>query len=218
MTENYMSTNQAIKFHLTNHHPAEGIHIYSGFVAALGDARAATGRDEFGRKVDHTKFGCWLGAIGYMALLDQIGSCFKPKQKPYESGTSIHKALRYFTNLTNGEIEALYALRCSFAHDFSLHNINENRASRTHRFRVGVGSSKRIVVLPSVRWDGNYESKNLEDFTTINLEGFGDLVENICQQLCILVDNDELDVVLPGGSNELLHRYSIYTLTEDSLT
>src|SRR3989304_5474784 len=117
MTENHMSTNQAIEFHLTNHPPAEGIHIFSGFVAALRDARTATGRDEFGRKVDHTKFGCWLGVIGYMALLDQIGTCFKPKQKSYESETSIHKALKYFSNLSDDEIEALYALRCSFAHD-----------------------------------------------------------------------------------------------------
>jgi hypothetical protein len=214
MTKNHISTNQVIEFHLTNHSPAEGIHTFSGFVAALSDARAATGRDEFGKNVDNTKLGCWLGAIGYMALLDQIGTCFKPKQKSYESGTSIHRALKYFSNLSDDEIEAVYALRCSFAHDFSLHNIKKDKPSRTHRFRVGIGSSKRAVALPSVLWDGNYESKNLKDFTTINLEAFGDLVENICQQLSILANSDELDVVLPGGTDELLHRYSIHTLTD----
>jgi len=214
MTENHMPSNQAIEFHLTNHPPAEGIHVFSGFAAALRDARRVTGRDELGRKVDHTKHGCWLGAIGYMALLDQIGTCFKPKQQSYENGNSIRKALKYFSNLSDDEIEALYALRCCFAHDFSLHNINKEKQSRTHRFRVGVGASTHIVTLPSVRWDGNYESKNLDDFTVINLEAFGDLVESICQQLFTLANSDELEIVLPGGSDELLQRYSIFTLTD----
>ena len=179
MTEKHMSSKQAIELHLTNHPPAEGIRVFFGFAAASRDARKVTGRDELGKKVDHTKHGCWLGAIGYMALLDQIGTCFKPKQKSYENGNSIRKTLKYFSNLSDDEIEALYALRCCFAHDFSLHNINKEKQSRTHRFRVGVGASTHIVILPSVRWDGNYESKGLDDFTAINLEAFGDLVESI---------------------------------------
>ena len=72
-----------------------------------------------------------------------------------------------------------------------------------------------FVSLPSVRWDGNYESKSLDDFTAINLEAFGDLVESICHQLLTLASNDELETVLPGGSDELLHRYSIFTLTNE---
>lgn len=214
MTEKYMSSKQAIEVHLTNHPPTEGIHVFSGFAAALGDARKITGRNEIGNKVDHTKHGCWLGAIGYMALLDQIGTCFKPKRKSHENGNSIRRALKYFSNLSDDEIEALYALRCCFAHDFSLHNINKEKPSRTHRFRVGVGASTHIVTLPSLHWDGNYESKSLDDFTLINLEAFGDLVESICEQLSTLAKSDELEIVLPGGSDELLHRYSIYTLTD----
>lgn len=214
MTEKRISSKQAIELHLTDHPPAEGIHVFSGFVAALKDARIVTGHDKLGKKVDHTKHGCWLGAVGYMALLDQIGTCFKPKQISLENGNSIRKALKYFSNLSDDEIEALYALRCCFAHDFSLHNVNKEKQSRTHRFRVGVGTSTHIVTLPSVRWDGNYESKNLDDFTIINLEAFGDLVESICQQLSTLAETDKLEIVLPGGSEELLHRYSIHTLTD----
>ena len=213
IAEKYLPAEEAIKIHLSKHPPREGIHIFSGFTAALRDARTVTGRDELGRKFDHTKHGCWLGAIGYMALLDQIGTCFKPKQKSYEHGNSIRKALRYFSNLSDDDIDALYALRCGFAHDFSLHNINRRKPSLTHRFRVGVGASTDIVSLPRVRWDGNYESKNQDDFTTINLEAFGDLVESICQRLLALTNNDQLEVVLPGGSDELLRRYSIFTLS-----
>jgi len=214
MTGQYMPAEEAIKIHLSKHPAREGIHIFSGFTAALRDSRAATGRDEFGNKVAPTKYGCWLGAIGYMALLDQIGTCFKPKQKPYESGNSIRKALKYFSNLSDDEIEALYALRCSFAHDFSLHNIKKDKPSRTHRFRVGIGASTHVVTLPTIRWDGNYESENLDNFTTINLEAFGDLVEDICHQLFTLASRDELEIILSGGSDELFHRYSIYTLTD----
>ncbi len=214
MTEKHMPSKQAIELHLTNHPPTEGVHVFSGFAAALRDARKVTGRDELGNKVDHTKHGCWLGTIGYMALLDQIGTCFKPKQKPYENGNSIRKALKYFSNLSDDEIEALYALRCCFAHDFSLHNINKEKQCRTHRFRVGVGASTHIIILPIVRWDGNYESKSPDDFTAINLEAFGDLVESVCHQLLSLASSDELEIVLPGGSDELLHRYSMFTLTD----
>jgi hypothetical protein len=214
MTEKRMSSKQAIELHLTNHPQAEGIHVFSGFAAALTDARIVTGRDKLGKKIDRTKHGCWLGVVGYMALLDQIGTCFKPKQKSHENGNSIRKALKYFSNLSDDEIEGLYALRCCFAHDFSLHNVNKERQSRTHRFRVGIGTSTHIVMVPSVRWDGDYESKSLDDLTAVNLEAFGDLVENICQQLSTLADTDELEIVLPGGSEELLHRYSIYTLTD----
>lgn len=211
MTEKRISSKQAIELHLSDHPQVEGTHAFSGFAAALKDARIVTGRDELGRKVDHTRHGCWLGAVGHMALLDQIGTCFKPKQKPHENGNSIRKALKYFSNLSDDEVEALYALRCCFAHDFSLHNLNKKRQSRTHRFSVGVGTSTRIVTLPSARWGGDYESKNLNDITAINLEAFGDLVESICQQLSILAGTDELEIVLPGGGEELLHRYSIYT-------
>jgi hypothetical protein len=211
MAEKHIPANLAIKFHLSNHPPSKGIHVFSGFAAALSDARRVTGRNELGRKVDHTKHGCWLGAIGYMALLDQIGTCFKPKQISHENGNPIRKALKYFSKLSDYEIEALYALRCCFTHDFSLHNINKKKQSLTHRFRVGVGTSTHIVTLPSVCWDGNYESKNLDDFTEINLEAFGDLVESICQQLITLANSDKLEIVLPGGSDELLYRYSIIT-------
>ncbi len=185
--------------------------VFSGFVAALGDARLVTGRDTTGKKTDESKHGCWLGAIGYMALLDQIGNCFKPVYVSPESGNSIRKALRYFTTLPDAEIDALYALRCAFAHDFSLYNINHNTPSLTHRFQVGVGGAMKAVLLPMVRWDGDYSNRTVNNVTTVNLEGFGDLVENICRQLSDLADKGELEVVLCGGSDELLQRYSFFT-------
>jgi hypothetical protein len=111
MTEEHILANLAIKLHLSYHPPAEGIHIFSGFTAALRDARTAAGRDELGKKVDHTKYGSWLGAIGYMALLDQIGTCFKPKQQSCETGNSIRNEKSLIELFVNS---SLYHARGSF--------------------------------------------------------------------------------------------------------
>ena len=42
----------------------------------------------------------------------------------------------------------------------------------------------------------------------MNLETFGDLAEEIVKKLFVLAQKVELEVVLPGGSDELLDRYT----------
>ena len=55
----------------------------SSFWAALRDARCATGRNvETGTVVDEAKTGSWLGAIGYLMLLDQIGTAVRRSEAP----------------------------------------------------------------------------------------------------------------------------------------
>jgi len=210
MSENYMPSEIALKLHLLKAPPQNGIQFFSGFMAALGDARSATGRDDLGRSEYPLKHGCWLGAIGYMALLDQIGSCFKPINRPKQNGNTITKALKYFTSLSDAEIDAIYALRCAFAHDYSLYNIN-NRPSLTHRFQVTAGGSLKLVDLPNIVWDGDYANKSPDNVTTINLESFGNMVESICSNIFTLANNNGLEVVLIDGTDELLQRYSYFT-------
>lgn len=218
MSSKYMPEEVAIKYHLSmfRTHPTDDKMIFfSGFTSAFRDARKFTGRDQDnGQKLNVQNFGnlgSWLGAVGYMILLDQIGSCFKPKSSPIEIGNSIWKALRYFTTLSEPEIEAVYALRCAFAHDYSLYNISSpRRPSLTHYFKVCQSPSIPLVTLPKVQWDGNYENKNSENETLINLEALGDQVEQICAQLFELASKNELDVTLNGGSDELILRYSFF--------
>jgi hypothetical protein len=214
MSNKFMPEDQAIKQHLSlfKFHEADPPTLYfSGFTSALRDARKFTGRNpDNGQKLKEQNFGnlgSWLGAIGYMALLDQIGSCFKPKSSSIQIGNTIKKALKYFTTLSDPEIDAVYALRCAFAHDYSLYNIHSN-PSLTHHFGVCQNPVTRFVTLPQEQWDGNYENKNDRNITTINLEALGDTIEQICAQLFELANKNELEVILIGGSDELLQRYS----------
>src|SRR5688572_9476979 len=125
MSHTIMSMRDAILAHLTNiTENTEGL-FFSGYVAGLRDARTITRRNaQTGEKLSAEHFGnpgSWLGAIGYMTILDQIGDCFKPSDKAtIDERNTIKKALMYFTELNSLEIDAIYALRNAFSHDYSL--------------------------------------------------------------------------------------------------
>jgi hypothetical protein len=183
----------------------------SCFVAALRDAREFTGRDpETGIKFLGTNHGCWLGALGYMALLDQIGSCLKPKDKKGVRN-EIEASLKYFSDLSKPEIEAIYALRCAFAHNYSLVNVNA-RQDRRHVFTLGQGDKlPSLVQLPRVPWNGVFEKIGVDSQTRVNLEAFGDLVESACQNARKQAEEGSLEIALAGGVKELLVRYFFTT-------
>ena len=157
-------------------------------------------------------YGSWLGAIGYLSLLDQIGKCFKPSAAvTINNENSISKALKYFaTHIPNAEVDAIYALRNAFAHDYSLYNINNNRPSYTHHFTVLKSPVHPLVRLPQTQWGGNIGNRTQNNMTVINLEALGDTVEQICFRLLQLANNNGLEVTLAGGSDELIQRYSFY--------
>ena len=195
---------------------------YSAYRGALNDARLVTGRSlEDGSLMPD--YPCkppiviWLGALGYIALLDQIGACFKPSHKPrIEKGNSISKALKYFTGLSDAEIDAIYALRCSFAHDYGLSNIKKNKdksidTSLTHRFQVNARNDMPLVSFPTEPWDGVYTNKKPENVTKISLFLLCELVEGICAQLLALAESGNLDVELDKGYDELERRYGFYS-------
>ena len=94
--------------------------------------------------------------------------------------------MQHFTELTALEIKALYALRCAFAHDYSLQNISRQDPTLTHRFAVGVGATAKLISLPSKPWSGDPKTIGTETQTTVNLEALGDLVEEIVIRLCDL--------------------------------
>ncbi len=211
MTERIMPSKNAIIRNFSNFPAKNGILEFSGFNRCLKESREVTGRDpENGTMLNPGKQGSWLGAVGYMALLDQIGSCFKPKDITAIPGNTIKQSLGYFTDLNDHEIDALYALRCAFTHDFSIYNINKKHSSLTHSFSVGVFSNQSVVTLPAVQWDGDYNKTHARYKTAINLSAFGNLVESVCTTLVDLFTNDQLDIVLVCGSDELLQRYSYH--------
>lgn len=171
-----------------------GVEFISSYRAAINGARKLTGRDiNNGRKLakDH---GNWLGALGYLIVIDIIGLLFRIGGKSKNSNNFIY-TLKNFTNLDEKTIHALYALRCSFAHNFSLYNIPNGRTNKKtakslcHHFTVTQGKG-RLVVFSKYAWDG--KEKNKDNCTIINLESLGDLVEEINSKLIAMAKDKKL--------------------------
>jgi hypothetical protein len=120
---------------------------------------------------------------------------------------AISQALGHFTRLEEPSVSALYALRCAFAHDFSLYNVNDKSPSLTHTFAVTEGWYEAVVWPPQSAWDGQLHSRAPETTTTVSLEAFGDLVEIIVTDVRKLASAGEIEVILQGGVSELGARY-----------
>jgi hypothetical protein len=166
--------------------------------------------------------GSWLGALGYMVMLDQVGECFRPASvAPLRNTPDFIKALTYFTEkLPERERLALYALRCCFAHDYSLVNIppegHKNRQALLHHFRLYDDPAPRpLVEFPAAPWDGDITRRSISTATHVNLRGFGDLAESVYARLLDLHRRRELGIALPGGGVELRARYA-FTVWPDA--
>ncbi|WP_417600459.1 hypothetical protein [Owenweeksia hongkongensis] len=212
-----MTDKEVINYHLTNSYiESSSGTFFSGFCGALKDARKMTGRNIYTGAKDGTNhfghLGSWLGTIGYLSLLDQIGGCFRRLSGPEveENKSGIVKALKHFSNLDDNQIDAIYALRNSFAHDFSLQNVGR-RPGLIHHFEVGNSSIEPLIVLPNDYWDGDLESKSKDNLTKINLQALGDEVEKLVKNLIQLNSESKVEIILENGKDELLKRYSFAT-------
>lgn len=221
-----LTEQEAINAHLTlNYISVNGLTFFSALCGGLKDARKMSGRHlDTGEKFpDDTicfndnngpcfkgHLGSWLGTMGYLALLDQIGKCYKPKSKTRITGNSsaIKKSLKYFTALSDDEINIIYALRNAFFHDFSIFNqYNGNN----YFFYLGHDQNAPIVQSPPKPWDGDYDNVDPKSQTWANLEAIGDLVEKIYKDLQYLSSINQLDIELVGGYKELITRYIFAT-------
>jgi len=203
---------QAIDAHLNDRPPitlpdGTKIKVTSGLWACVCDTRNFTGRDSAGKVIDFEKCRSWLGNIGYLVLLDQIGSCFKDRNKAIETGSSIQTALKYFSNISQDEVDAIYALRCALAHDYSLVNKNASRLNLQHQFAL-TGGTGTLMVNPLQPWDGDMLNRSQNNQTLIDLQQLGNLVEDVYAKVLELASRSELEVVLAGGKNELIARYT----------
>lgn len=178
----------------------------SPYMAALIDARKVTSRNiRTGIKLNK-EHGCWLGALGYMALVDHVGGIIKLKNiSPGEN--DFISALKYFTKLNEEERKVLYALRCSFAHNYHLYNNNTKDKDKIHHFTVTSGSkSDSLIIFAQEKWDGDHETKSSRNKTIINLELFGDLVEEMHKNIIKKIEDDKIEVV----NQTLIETYIVY--------
>lgn len=194
--------------------PAEGnVQFFSSLHKGLVDCRSATNRDmQTGEKLADKEHDSWVGALGYLALLDLIGTCLtKDGREPSalaQNNPFVH-ALEVFADLKKEEISALYALRCAFAHDFSLYNIHPTKPELTHYFNLLIDDDAPLVQSAKTTWPGDYKHRPPECATAIGLARIGDLVEGIYADLLRFARNGELAIRLEGGPEELYDRYSV---------
>jgi hypothetical protein len=195
----HINDQEAIRRHITPQPLTVGRRDYSTFTGALTDARHATGRDLLtGQTVRAASPGYWLGSIGYMVLLEQIGKCFRPAGARSTDSRAFVRALELFTDLLSDERLALYALRCCFAHEFRVLNVNTDKPGLTHSFRLTEGDGP-VVRLANPPWSGDFSEESIRE-TVGDLRAFGDMVERIVAELHRLNDRDELRVTLKDGA------------------
>lgn len=214
-----MNRKQLILEHLTLYQPLPDRVEVTTYVAALRDARGimkrnpVTGGPDSSGNNGHE--GSWLGAIGYLVLLDHIGNCFTLKRKRPTERRSLMKAIELFHPETNRDDRfALYALRCAFAHQYCLHHRPKRREKETPtqkaerrllRRQFMVTSKGPLVSQPLKPWRGGFakESNDPRVVTTVNLVKIAELVEIIHRRLVRYAEADKLKIVLPGRSAEL---------------
>ena len=209
MLNDFLNDNQPFKYNGERH--------YSNLVAGIKTCRDATKRDTNTGKVPAGILNGgpenWLGALGYFAILDLIGSAFEKTAGGSRSGSSIEFAIKSFAfDLVQNEdrkVKAIYALRNAFAHDFNLLNTNSKTPELQHKFTVYAVPDPNIVTLPLRPWSGDVSGKNfkdLEDVTFVNLWAFGDMVEEIFRRIKIGINDgtaqSQMDI------STLLNRYT----------
>jgi hypothetical protein len=179
----------------------DGVKWRGSFEAARDDARGATGRDRTtGAVVDHDRGASWLGAVGYLVLLDTIGSALRPVDSPVVGEFGIRAALRHFApEVDADEREAIYALRCSLAHSYGL----IYRRKHTYVFTLVYFPNGDLIRLPEARWNGDLSAIGPEHRTYVNLWALGDLAERVAQTVESLANAGELAIVIPDGAAEL---------------
>ena len=205
----------AIRIHLMGPDlTVPGFRYLSGFTALLKDSRQDGGRDmDTGEIIDEERTGHWLSAVGYLILLDQIGKCFKPKSVP--KGTHPKPAVQSCLSHWSPEISAddsaaIYALRNALVHDYSLFDNKNPKPEYQHIFTLDRMTGQGVVRLPRLRWNGDFAATAGDCRTRVSLTELGNLTESIVAALRE-AGPWGIDVLLDGGSDELLQRYGLLT-------
>jgi len=212
MTPEEIAEQTAIRNYLR---PYDGTVPVSCLDAALGDARTASLRDRYtGAPTDERHSTSWLGAVGYLILIDQIGGTLRlATETEPPPGNPFRRCLRRFTKLNDEEIETLYGLRCALAHDFGLFNPPDGEEGPEQRHRVFTldPGAPGLIVPPPIAWDGKVvpAPDPRQHGTRVNTKRLAQLVEDIVRKLRHLpVDALRVDSGLKDGWDELQVRYS----------
>jgi hypothetical protein len=183
----------------------------SSFRAALGDARGSTGRNvTTGALEDVTQAGSRLGLIAYLCFLDQVGAAiYRPSRGRWRGDTRWVVAAfhSFMPTVRTAEREAIYALRCALAQDYSFMNWHPV-ASMRHRFVLDPRMGP-LARLPRRQWTGlDYGASLVKaDPTFVSMPAVAECAEQIRANVYFAYHEDDLAIALDGGAAELRTRY-----------
>jgi hypothetical protein len=197
----------------------------SSFIAVVRDARAITHRDlDTGAPrspLRQDRAALWPGALLYLVLIDQVGVCFRcsgHRAAPRGTGDTFRTALRHFgvpgvVSSSDSQF-ALWALRCSFAHNYAATNSRSSPHPINHLFELTWSpqpADVAVVTLPSRRWDGDVSK--VAPSTRVNLFRVEELGEHVVRRVRAAARRGDLE---PLCDVEHLHRIYRFTITPSS--
>jgi hypothetical protein len=188
----------------------------STFSAVVRDARRLTGRNTTTGLIENeSRTDSWLGALGYLVMLDQVGECFRPATLPRQAPHpgNVAKALTYFApRVSDGEILVVYALRCAFVHQYGLSNWGDipHAAGLTHSFQLTASATAPLIEFPKMPWTGDLRIAGLPtNQTIVNVRALGNLAESVVATVQETNRAGLLEIELPDGINELSARFTM---------
>ena len=176
----------------------DGSQLWSSLDAGLRDARHVTGRDEStGVVVEEQRTQRWLGVAGYLSILDQLGSVVVAagRRAPTQASPRFKLAAATFCGIRGEDERALWALRNSLIHDFSLINIPTSRSGPTLR-AFSLRTVGAMVEHPAQDWDGTFPVDQGQR-TRVNVREVAEQVERGVERARALYAAGNLDDALP---------------------
>lgn len=151
----------------------------------------------------------FLPLMACYAILDQVGKCYKNKQKsPYthQNANGIKKAAYYFLGYEeNGDLtKTLYGLRNGIVHDASYVSHAKDGSHYWYRWD---DEQTEIIRTPSMPWDGTLGSRSDSNCSFVNPKVFMDSVSEMLNRMMDLNKSGYLSLSMDGGVDELALRY-----------
>lgn len=185
---------------LSHHeHPIMGtpVNVRSSFEAAYSDA------------METVPHAAWLAALGVLCFFDEVGGAVRSTlASDVAKTTNVEKGLAHFTDVSPEDALVLYALRCAFAHHYSLINVGKGqRAEMLHHAFVLVNDPdlEWLVTIPKMRWDGQDMLDLRGRQTEVNLARLFAVAGRLRSRVVALHEEGNLSLV--NSSAETRRRY-----------
>jgi hypothetical protein len=185
---------------------------HSTLELALRDARGAALRDPADGTPQHPDHSTsWLGTIGYLVLLDQLGETLRPSAEPpdrYERKyPTVRRCLeRFAPELSEPDTAALYGLRCALAHDYGLWNPPppNGPAELWHcLFTLISDDTTPFIRHPPKQWDGRLPVGrfDLGMTTVVNVRKLANRVEALVGHVREMGSNGRVEIALDNPAD-----------------